>query len=183
MGTLRYGISCSLDGYVADAGGDFSWSRPTAEAHAFVNALTREVSTFVLGRRMWETMRVWDTMPLGEHPVTDEFAEIWRERDKVVCSDTLRPVDAPRTTFEPRLTNERLAEIVAAADGVVEVSGPTTAADALRAGLVADVRLFVVPHVVGGGLRAFPDGARLSLELTEERPFPDGMVYLRYRTR
>lgn len=174
-------MSCSLDGYVADAGGGFAWTAPSVEAHLFVNALTRDVRTFVMGRNMFETMRVWDTMPLGEEPATDEFAQIWRAADKIVCSDSLTGVEAPRTSFEPRLTTDRLAEIVAATHGVVEVSGPTTAADALRAGMVDDIRLFVVPHVVGGGLRAFPDDARLPLELTDERRFDDGTVYLRYR--
>ena len=181
MGTLRYGMTCSLDGYVADAGGDFAWTAPSEESHLFVNALTRDVRTFVMGRRMFETMHVWDTMPSGGEVATDEFARIWQTADKIVCSDSLTGADAPRTTFEPRLTTARLAEIVAATDGVVEVSGPTTAADALRAGLVDDVRLFVVPHVIGGGLPAFPPDARLQLKLTDERRFANGTVYLRYR--
>lgn len=184
MGTLRYGImGCSLDGYVADADGGFGWAEPSDETHAFVNTLVRDVRTFVMGRRMFETMRVWDTWPAGELAVEDEFAAIWRERDKVVCSDSLTAVDAPRTTLEPRLTNTRLAEIVAATDGVVEVSGPTTAAGPLRAGMVDEILLLIEPVVVGGGLRALPDGARLELTLVDERRFPDGAVFLRYARR
>jgi dihydrofolate reductase len=173
-------MSCSVDGYAADSGGDIGWTAPSDDAHACVNALTRDVRVFVMGRRMFETMRVWDTWPAGESAVEDEFAEIWRGADKIVCSDSLAAVDAPRTRFEPRLTTARLAEIVAATDGVVEVSGPTTAAGALRAGMVDDVRLFVVPRLVGGGLRVLPEGARAALRLTGQQVFSDGTVYLRY---
>ncbi len=183
MGSLRYGMNCSLDGYVATADGDIGWTAPADDAHAFVNALTRDVRTFVMGRHMFDTMRVWDTWPRGESAVEDEFADIWRDADKIVCSDTLTALDAPRTTLEPRLTTARLAEIVAATDGVVDVSGPTTAAGSLRAGMVDELHLFVVPRVVGGGLRALPDGARVDLTLVDERRFEGGTVFLRYARR
>jgi dihydrofolate reductase len=176
-------MTCSLDGYVADADGSFDFAAPNEDLHAFVNGLVRDVRTFVMGRRMFETMRVWDTWPAGESAVADEFAELWAAADKIVCSDSLTGVDAPRTTFEPRLTTTRLAEIVAATDGVVEVSGPTTAAEPLRAGVVDELLLLVVPHVVGAGLRALPDGARLELELADERRLANGTVFLRYVRR
>jgi dihydrofolate reductase len=63
----------------------------------------------------------------------------------------------------------------------VSGSSPLVAAQAFRAGLVDELRLFVAPVVVGGGKRALPDGARLELELLGERRFGGGMVYLRYR--
>lgn len=181
MGTLRYGLmSCSLDGYVADAAGDFDWGAPDDAVHAFINDQVRDVRTFVVGRRMFETMRVWDTWPAGQSDVTDEFAEIWRGIDKIVCSDSLQAVDAPRTTLEPRLTPERLAEIAARTDGAVEVSGPTTAARALRAGVVEEMTVRVVPHVAGGGLRLLPEGMRADLTRAECVPLGDGSVFLRY---
>ncbi|AEG44398.1 dihydrofolate reductase family protein [Isoptericola variabilis] len=184
MGTLRYGVmTCSLDGYVADADGSVDFASPSEELHAFVNDLVRDTRVFVMGRRMFETMRVWDTWPTGQSAVEDDFAEIWAGADKVVCSDSLTGVEAPRTTFEPRLTTDRLGEIVAATDGVVEVSGPTTAAEALRAGMVDELLLLVTPEVLGAGLPALPDVARLHLALTDQRAFDDGTVYLRYARR
>lgn len=185
MGTLRYGLmSCSLDGYVADASGDFDWGAPDEAVHAFINDRVRDVGTFVVGRRMFETMRVWDTWELGQSDAADEFAEIWRGIDKIVCSDGLVadgvPVDAPRTTLEPRLTPERLTEIAAGTDRAVEVSGPTTAAGALLAGVVDEMTVRVVPHVAGGGLRLLPDGMQADLARAECVPLGDGSVFLRY---
>ncbi len=176
-------MTCSLDGYVADADGGFDWGAPDEEVHAFINDQVRDVRTFVVGRRMFDTMRVWDDWPPGQGEAADEFAELWKGIDKIVCSDSLDAVDAPRTTLEPRLTPGRLAEIVAATDGVVEVSGPTTAAGMLRAGLVDELTVRVAPHVAGGGLRLLPDGWQTELVLAESRPLPDGSVFLRYTAR
>jgi len=181
MGTLWYVASCSLDGYRADAEGRFGWSAPSEEVHTFINDVLRNVGTYVMGRRMYETMKVWDSMPAGQSRATDEYASIWDATDKVVCSDTLPDVEMRRATLEPRLTVERLEKLVGSTDGVVSVDGPTTAAPALRAGLVDELHLFVVPQVVGGGLRALPDGARLTFTLADERRFENGTVYLRYR--
>ena len=181
MGTLRYGVmACSLDGYVADGAGGFEWTHPSDEVYAFLNQVVTGERVFVMGRRMWETMRVWDSWEVGKSAIADEFVQIWEGADKIVCSGSIAPTPAPRTTFEPRLTTARLAEIVAATDGVVDISGPTMAADALRAGMVDEVHMIVVPRVVGGGLRLFPDGLRLSLELVEKHSFESGSVYLRY---
>ena len=61
------------------------------------------------------------------------------------------------------------------------VGGPELAANALRAGLVDEIHLYLTPVVVGGGKRALPDGMRLDLRLLDERRFRSGVVYLRYR--
>ena len=62
------------------------------------------------------------------------------------------------------------------------VGGAALAAVALKAGLVDEVHLFVVPMVVGGGKRALPDRFRQKLELLDEHRFGNGTVFLRYRT-
>ena len=64
----------------------------------------------------------------------------------------------------------------------ISISGPNLAAQAIRAGLVDEFHLLVVPIVVGGGKRSLPDNVRLKLELVQERRFASGVVYLRYRT-
>lgn len=180
MGTLRFGmISCSLDGFVNDRQGEIGWTAPSDDRHEFINQRVGDVRVFVMGRRMYEMLRVWDDWPPGRE-VEDEFAALWARTDKIVCSDTLGPVDAPRTTVEPRLTVDRLDQIVAEAEGVVEVSGPTTATGAFRAGTVDEIDMFVVPRFVGGGQRALPDGIQATLELRESRTFSDGAVYLSY---
>ncbi|HEU4599930.1 MAG TPA: deaminase, partial [Solirubrobacterales bacterium] len=61
MAALAYSAIASLDGYVADRGGDFSWAAPDEEVHSFVNELERPIGTHLLGRRMYEVMQVWES--------------------------------------------------------------------------------------------------------------------------
>jgi dihydrofolate reductase len=63
MGKLIYLITTSIDGYVADKNGNFDWAMPSEEVHAFVNDTVRNVGTSLLGRKMYEIMKVWDEIP------------------------------------------------------------------------------------------------------------------------
>ena len=102
MARLIYSAIASLDGYVADEGGNFDWAAPDEEVHAFVNDLERPVGTYLYGRRMYEVMTYWETAGTAAdaHPVERDFAEIWRAADKVVYSRTLEEVSSARTRIE-----------------------------------------------------------------------------------
>src|SRR5512138_2902400 len=99
MAKLVYAAICSLDGYVADEDGDFSWARPDDELHSYVNELERPIGTYLYGRRMYETMVYWETDD-DEAPVARDFREIWRAADKVVYSRTLEATASERTRIE-----------------------------------------------------------------------------------
>jgi len=181
MAQLIYSTIMSLDGYIADETGDFSWSAPDEEVHAFVNDSERRVGTFLCGRRLYEVMAVWDTMPLaGEPPVIHDFAGIWRGADKVVYSTTLETVSAPRTRLERAFDPELVRAMKASASADLSVGGAHLAGEAFRAGLVDEVGVFTVPHLIGGGTRAFADGIRLQLDLQGEHRFASGVTYARY---
>jgi dihydrofolate reductase len=184
MARLIYSAIASLDGYTADASGGFEWAAPGADVHAFVNDLEREAGTYLYGRRMYETMAVWETMDVSQEPqVMRDYAEIWRAADKVVYSRTLAEAWTPRTRIERTFDPDAVRGLKAAAGRDLTIGGPGLAGHALRAALVDEIQLFLVPVVVGGGTRALPDGVRLDLELLDERRFPGGAVYLRYRSR
>lgn len=182
MGQLIYSAIASLDGYVADRHGNFDWSAPDEEVHAFINDLEREVGTYMFGRRMYEVMSVWESMGGAEDPpVIQDYARIWRAADKVVYSTSLATVDTDRTRIERTFSPDAVRELKAATDGRLGIGGATLAAAALDAGLVDECQVFLNPVVVGGGKRFLPDGLDLRLELLEERRFVNGVVYLRYR--
>jgi dihydrofolate reductase len=182
MGRLVFAALCSLDGYTVDADGKFDWAMPDEEEHAFVNDLERPVGTYLYGRRMYETMAVWQEMGgPGEPAVANDYAEVWRAADKVVYSTTLAEVSTPRTRLERSFDPDAVRRLVREADRDVSLGGPTLAASALRAGLVDDLHLFLHPVVVGGGTRALPDGVRLDLELVDEHRFGNGVVHLHHR--
>ena len=183
MGKLVYTALASLDGYIEDEGGKFDWAMPDHEVHAFVNELARPAGTHLLGRRMYETMAVWDTVGTGPDvpEAMREFGEIWRAADKVVYSRTLEAPSTERTTVEREFDPETVRALKESADHELTVSGPELAAHAFRAGLVDECHLFLSPVIVGGGKPALPDGVRLDLELLDERRFGNGTVFLRYR--
>jgi dihydrofolate reductase len=179
---LIYAAIASLDGYTADAAGTFAWAAPGPDVHAFVNDLERGAGTYLYGRRMYETMAVWETMDVsGEPEVMRDYAEIWRAADKVVYSRTLAEASTPRTRIARDFDPAAVEELKAAAGRDLTIGGPGLAAHALRGGVVDEVQLFLVPTIVGGGTRALPDGLRTDLELLDERRFEGGVVYLRYR--
>jgi dihydrofolate reductase len=183
MASLIYSAIASLDGFVADDDGKFDWAAPDEEVHAAVNDLARPVGTFLLGRRMYEVLAYWDDPPeLDEQPpVIQEFAEIWRSADKVVYSRTLEEPRTARTRLERDFDPQAIRQLKAESDGDVAVGGPELASQAIRAGLVDEYQLFLVPAIVGSGTQALPRDARLDLELLDERRFRNGTVFLRYR--
>ncbi|ROS72099.1 dihydrofolate reductase family protein [Cellulomonas sp. PhB143] len=178
--SLVYAAITSLDGYVADAGGGFDWAAPDEEVHAAVNDLVRHDAAALYGRRMYEVLRVWQDVEDGP-PVIRDYAQIWRSMDKIVVSTTLDAVATPRTRLVRSLVPDDVRHLVETSEGDVSIGGPTLAGHALRAGIVDEIHLFVHPVVVGGGLRALPDGVRLDLELADEHRFSSGVVHLHHR--
>jgi dihydrofolate reductase len=185
MGHLVYSAITSLDGYTEDETGDFRWAAPDEEVHAFVNDLERPVGTYLYGRRMYETMVYWETEGDGpdEHPVSRDFAAIWRAADKVVYSRSLDSVSSERTTLERDFDPDAVVRLKDTAERGLGIGGPELAGVALAAGLVDELHLVVVPVVVGGGKPALPHGVRMDLDLLDERRFADGTVYLQYAVR
>ena len=184
MAKLIYSAITSLDGYVEDEDGKFDWAAPDEEVHAFVNDLERPVGTYLYGRRMYETMAVWETDPsLAElSAASRDFAAIWQAAQKIVYSRTLEAVATTRTRIEREFDPDAVRQAKEAAGRDLLVGGAGLAAEAFRAGLVDELHLFLAPVLVGGGKHALPRGASLKLELLDERRFGGGTVFLRYRT-
>jgi dihydrofolate reductase len=180
MAKLIYSAIASLDGYVADEDGNFDWAAPGEEVHAFVNDLERPIGTYLYGRRMYETMAVWETIA-DEQPVMQDYARIWQAADKIVYSRTLESVSSARTRIEREFDPAAVRQLKAGAERDLSVGGAELAGVALRAGVVDEIQLFLNPVAVGGGKRALPGGVRLELELLDERRFGGGVVYARYR--
>ena len=183
MAKLIYTAISSLDGYVADAEGNFDWSAPDEEVHRFVNDLERPIGTYLVGRRMYEVMRYWETVPTSDDMPSagQEYARIWQTADKIVYSKSLKQVSSARTSIQREFDREAIQQLKTAAARDISVGGPTLAARALRLGLVDECHLFLSPIVVGGGNPALPDNIRLELELLDERRFSNGVVHLHYR--
>jgi dihydrofolate reductase len=174
---ISYSMSLSADGYIAGPDGSFDWTKPSRELHQLHNERVAAVDAQLLGRRLYETMLVWDTEEFSD-PTMAEFAEIWRPLEKIVFSTTLRSVEGSNRLAAGSLEEE----IAALGDRRIAVGGAGLAAECMRRGLIDEFELFVVPFVVGGGTPYFPPDVRIDLELIETRTI-DGTVFLRYRRR
>jgi len=186
MGKLLYLALTSLDGYIEDDKGGFDWAEPSDEVHAFVNDIARRAGTYLYGRRMYETVAVWETdASLTAQPgVIGDFAAIWQAADKIVYSTTLsEPVPTRRTTVERAFDPDAVGALKASTDHDLMIGGAGLAAAAFGAGLVDELHLLLSPIVVGGGKSALPDGVRLDLELAGQGRFANGTAYLHYRLR
>lgn len=174
---ITYSMSLSADGYVAGPDGGIEWGKPSRELHRFHNERVAAVDAQLLGRRLYETMLVWDLEEFSD-PTLAEFAEIWRPLEKIVFSTTLTGVEGSN-----RLATGSLEEEIAAlGDRRIAVGGAGLAAECMRRGLVDEFELFVVPVVLGGGTPYFPRDVHVELELLETRTF-GATVYLHYRRR
>jgi dihydrofolate reductase len=147
MGKLIYVALASLDGYVEDTDGRFGWAAPDEEVHRFVNDLTRPVGTYLYGRRMYETMRSWETEHLvaDQPPVARDFAGIWQAADKVVYTKTLEAPLTARTRLERKFDPAEVRQLKIAATADLAVGGADLAAQAIKAGLVDEFQLFLCP--------------------------------------
>jgi len=186
MGTLIYGFTVSVDGYIADAQGSIDWSDPSEVLHQYWNDFERETACAFYGRRLYDLMSAyWPTADQDPDatPMIVDFAQIWRDMPKVVFSSTLESVD-----WNSRLERGDPVEVVtklkAETDGQLEVAGATLAAPIVQAGLVDEFRLVVAPTAVGGGTSFFPTlPSWIALRLLENRTFPNGTVLLRYAAK
>jgi len=180
MVDLVYTANASLDGYTEDPDGRIDWSEPDEEVFSFIRELERPAGTYLYGRRMYETMLYWeDAIP--DEGYVREFAEMWREADKVVYSRTLESISSARTRLERDFDPEAVRRLKAAADRRITIGGAALAGQALAAGLVDELRVLTVPVLFGGGKPWLPKGVSVSLRLLETRRFASGVVYLRYR--
>ncbi|CAL9323514.1 putative protein YyaP [Streptomyces sp. SudanB135_2055] len=185
MAQLVYASSMSLDGCTEDERGAFDWAPPDDEVFAFITGLMRSAGTYLYGRRMYETLAVWETDPslAARSDLMADYAGAWQAADKVVYSSTLAEPSTARTRLEHRFDPRAVHDLKATAGGDLLVGGPNLAAQALAAGLVDEIALFVWPIVLGGRNPALPTDARIDLELVDEHRFGNGVVHLRYRVR
>jgi dihydrofolate reductase len=181
-GMLIFSMSVSVDGFIADREGEFDWSGPDDDQFRFHLEQVRELGGCLLGRRLYESMVVWETDPsLRSDELRNEFADVWSAIPKVVFSRTLDGVQG-----NARLAEKSLAEEAAAAldstDKDVQIGGAGLAAAAIELGLVDEFRMFRYPIAVGGGTPFLPPVTEdIALDLVETRTFGSRVIFERYR--
>jgi dihydrofolate reductase len=179
---LIYSMSVSVDGFIADREGAFGWTAPSDELFRFHLAQVRELGGYLLGRRLYETMLVWETdSSLRDSEARAAFADIWCAIPKIVFSRTLDSVQGNARLAETSVAEEAAAALNAT-DKDVSIGGAGLAASAIQLGLVDELRMFRYPVVIGGGTPFLPPVTEdVSLDLIETSTFGSRVIYERYR--
>ncbi|HXR49526.1 MAG TPA: dihydrofolate reductase family protein [Verrucomicrobiae bacterium] len=189
MGKLIYLMTTSLDGFVADESGNFDWAMPSEEVHMFVNDTIRNVGTILMGRNLYETMKVWDDIPTegtggpmdGPSEAMNDYAKIWRAAKKIVYSTTMTDVTIANTTIERSFDPNAIQKLVAESGYDFDIGGPHLAAAAIKAGIVDEYHQIIAPVMIGSGNYWLPKAVKSKLELVDVRKFENGFAHLQYR--
>jgi dihydrofolate reductase len=179
---LIYSMSVSVDGFIADRDGALGWAAPSDELFRFHLAQVSELGGYLLGRRLYETMLVWETdSSLRDTEARAAFADVWCAIPKIVFSRTLDSVQGNARLAETSLAEEAAAALNAT-DKDVSIGGAGLAASAIQLGLVDELRMFRHPVVIGGGTPFLPPVTEdVSLDLIETRTFGSRVIYERYQ--
>jgi dihydrofolate reductase len=185
MAKLIYASNMSLDGCTEDERGAFDWAPPDDDVFAFITELMRSAGTYLYGRRMYETMALWETdvTLAARSDLTANYASAWQAAEKVVYSSALAAPLTANTRLERHFDPRAVVDLKNATTRDLLVGGPNLAAQALVARLVDELALFVWPVILGGRKPALPTDIRTRLDLIDEHRFANGVVHLRYRLR
>jgi dihydrofolate reductase len=175
-------MSASVDGFIADRDGAFAWTAPDDELFGFHHAEVGKLGAYLLGRRLYETMLVWETEPaMRESEAGAAFADVWCALPKVVFSRTLDAVQGANTRLAEAPLEEEIAAALGATTKPVSIGGAGLAGQAIELGLLDELRIFRCPVVVGGGTPYFPPVTTdIALKLLETRTFASQVIYERY---
>jgi dihydrofolate reductase len=182
MAKLIYITNTSLDGYIEDQAGAFDWVN-SDQVFDFITELLGPIGTYLLGRRLYETMAYWNTPVEGYPPEQRNFARVWQNADKIVFSRTLTGAPARNTRVERDFDLEFVRKVKRESEHDIFIGGAELAGLAFESDLVDECHLFLNPMIVGGGKPAFRAALRRNLELLETRRFGVGVIHLHYRVR
>lgn len=170
MPDVRLYLAITLDGFIADREGGVGWLAPYEAEDVGFDRFFAQIGVMVTGRTTYDQARSFNVWPYGGKPM------------HVLTSRPLEP-DAPAgvraVAGDP---TELIARLRAETDGDIWLmGGGVTIANCLSRGLVDRLELYVVPELLGFGVRLFPvPGPRRSLRLAGSRSFANGLVELVY---
>lgn len=169
MGNVIVGATLSLDGFMNDRNGDVSRLYPDFEALHKTEMLQEEIRTtgaVVMGRRAYD-------MAQGDLTGYEYQVPIFVLTHHVPAKGPKGENDRLTVTFVTDGIENAIAKAKAAAGDkqVTVVGGAQTAQQCLRAGLVDEIHIGIVPVFLGEGLRFFEPGSIEQMKLEQTRVF------------
>ena len=169
MGNVIIGATISLDGFMNDRHGDVSRLYPDLEALRRTEMLQEEIrmtGAVVMGRRSYD-------MAEGDLTGYEYQVPIFVLTHHVPEKGPKGENDQLTVTFVTDGIHSAIeqAKAVAGDKHVMVIGGAHTAQQCLRAGLVDEIHIGIVPVLFGEGLRFFEPLANEQLELENTRVF------------
>ena len=167
MRRLCYAVAASLDGFIAGSNGEYDWI--VHDPSIDFAAMFARYDTLLMGRGTYEIAKPQRTSPLS------------RGQEWIVVSRTLKPEEHLNVT----ILSSGVAEAVAALKAqpgkdIWLFGGGVLFRSLLDAGLVDTVEVGLQPVMLGSGIPLLPEGRRRSLQLTESKAMPSGILMLKY---
>lgn len=172
------GADEDTDGGFAHGGWTWPYWHDDIGAHFFL--AISHCDTLLLGRKTWEIHG-----GAFEPMVDDPFGDVMNNLKKVVVSTTLPSADAWRnSTLISSNEVEAIRTLKTQPGQDIYVDGSSVLVHTLtQHDLVDEYSLLVYPVVLGSGKRVFAEGVRVNLHLVESKPFPSGVVLMRYQPK
>ena len=174
MPTGHVMMAISLDGFVARKNHALDWlmkQKTQNEDHGFDEFLAN-IDVIVMGSGSFKTVLGFDQWPY-QKPVVVMSRQLSQED---VPAELQSKVDI--TDLQPQAVMDSMK---AKGWNRVYVDGGAVVQSFIREGLIADLKLAIVPILIGDGIRLFGElDTDIDLTLTGTKPFPSGLVEMRY---
>jgi len=170
-------IATSLDGFIARSDGDLDWldaagSRvPEGEDLGYA-AFMATVDVLVMGRKSFEKVLSFGQWPYGECKV------VVLSRTGVAIPEALQPT----VSTSSESPDDLVARLSTEGAQRLYIDGGQTIQRFLRAGLISELIITVIPVLLGSGISLFgPLEADIVLDHVSTEVYPFGFVQHRYR--
>ncbi len=173
----------SVDGFFKSAAGDSSWMHPATPDPEFDDWSAKSASgggALLFGRTTFQMMESWWPTEAAKQAMP-AISEGMTRAEKLVFSRTLKSSSWANTRFLSGDLVEEVKKLKAAGDQPITILGSgSLVAPLLRAGLIDELQLMVLPVLLGAGTPMFRDAGPHGLKLTRSRSFKNGRAYLAY---
>jgi len=170
----KFGVACSLDGYIARKDDGIDWILSGEEAASAMTDLWKTVDTIVVGRKTYELARKlgrpWPSFPgVKNYLCSRTLRDIPEKHVQIISEDA--------TAFVRKLKGEKGKDIFV-------MGGGELANSLFEAHLIDELRMTIHPILLCSGIPLFlPMNQQIELELAESRTFKNGCVWLTYRVK
>lgn len=183
MRNILWFNAASLDGYHESADAGLDWHHVDDEFHEFAAAQLDEADTLLFGRKTYEMMAAFWPTPAARS-VHAPTAQRMNRLPKVVVSATLAAADwGPVTVISGDMAGQLAKLKQQPGRDIILVGSSALAAGLLDAGLLDELRIMVMPVLLGSGHATAAGAGRKELSLAGVRNFRSGNVLLTYRPR